>query len=149
MSNDAPIHECESEINHYTGHYVPYSLRRVCWFFNVPQIFLLHVQGLVRRGLRFIVLIREDCTHWLNDQYQYRTVTWTCYFQSLHWVPFLLPPFILSASQCLLFSTRVPVSNCSCYAKGVNCSDIVPSVTSIVGSRPSQKVREKNLVKER
>ena len=22
MSNDAPIHECESEIDHYTGHYV-------------------------------------------------------------------------------------------------------------------------------
>ena len=28
MSNDAPIHECECEINHYTGHYVPYSLRK-------------------------------------------------------------------------------------------------------------------------
>ena len=41
MSNDAPIHECESEINHYTGHYVPYSLRRVCGFFNVPQIYYL------------------------------------------------------------------------------------------------------------
>ena len=27
MSNDAPIHECESEIDHYTRHYVPYSLR--------------------------------------------------------------------------------------------------------------------------
>ena len=24
MSNDSPIHECESEIDHYTGHYVPY-----------------------------------------------------------------------------------------------------------------------------
>ena len=60
MSNDAPIHECESEIDHYTGHYVPCSLRRVCGFFNVPQIFLSHVQGLVRRGPRFIVLIRED-----------------------------------------------------------------------------------------
>ena len=23
MSNDVPIHECESEIDHYTGHYVP------------------------------------------------------------------------------------------------------------------------------
>ena len=29
MSNDAPIHKCESEIDHYTGHYVPYSLRRI------------------------------------------------------------------------------------------------------------------------
>ena len=38
MINDAPIHECESEINHYTWHYVPYSLRRVCGFFNVSQI---------------------------------------------------------------------------------------------------------------
>ena len=36
MSTDAPIHECESEIDHYTGHYVPYFLRRVCEFFNVP-----------------------------------------------------------------------------------------------------------------
>ena len=27
-----------SEIDHYTRHYVPYSLRRVCGFFNVPQI---------------------------------------------------------------------------------------------------------------
>ena len=23
MSDDAPIHECESEIDHYTGHVVP------------------------------------------------------------------------------------------------------------------------------
>ena len=28
--------------------------------FNVPKIFLLHVQGRVRRDLLFIVLIRED-----------------------------------------------------------------------------------------
>ena len=41
MTNDAPIHECESEIDHYTGHYVPYSLRRVCGFFNVPQIYYM------------------------------------------------------------------------------------------------------------
>ena len=27
------------EIDHYTGHYVLYSLRRVCGFFNVPQIY--------------------------------------------------------------------------------------------------------------
>ena len=39
MSDDAPIYECASEIDHYTGHYVPYSLRRVCGFFNVPQIY--------------------------------------------------------------------------------------------------------------
>ena len=52
MSNDAPINECESEIDHYTWHVVSYSLRRVCGFFNVPQIFLLHVQGLLRRDLR-------------------------------------------------------------------------------------------------
>ena len=60
MSDDAPIHECESEIDPYTGHYMPYSLRRVCGFFNVPQNFLSHVQGLVRRGLWFIILIQED-----------------------------------------------------------------------------------------
>ena len=28
VSNDAPIHEYESEIDHYTGYYVPYFLRR-------------------------------------------------------------------------------------------------------------------------
>ena len=27
MSNDVPIHECESEIDHYAGPHVPYSLR--------------------------------------------------------------------------------------------------------------------------
>ena len=41
MSNDAAIYECESEIDHYTRHYVPYSLRRVCGFFNVPQIYYM------------------------------------------------------------------------------------------------------------
>ena len=41
MSNDAPIHEWESGIDHYTEHYVPYSLRRVCGFFNVPQIYYM------------------------------------------------------------------------------------------------------------
>ena len=41
MSDDAPIYECESEIDHYTGHYVPYSLRRVSGFFNVPQIYYM------------------------------------------------------------------------------------------------------------
>ena len=41
MNNDAPIHECESGINHYTDHCVPYSLRRVCGFFNVPQIYYM------------------------------------------------------------------------------------------------------------
>ena len=54
VSNDAPIHEYESEIDHYTGHYVPYFLRRE------ESHRLLHVQGLVRRELQFIVLIRED-----------------------------------------------------------------------------------------
>ena len=39
MRNVPPyMHECESWIDQYTGHYVPYSLRRVCGFFNVPQI---------------------------------------------------------------------------------------------------------------
>ena len=35
MGNDAPIHKCESEIDHYTGHYV-------CGFFNVPQIYYMY-----------------------------------------------------------------------------------------------------------
>ena len=29
MSNDAPIHECESEIDHYTGHVLFTKKRRV------------------------------------------------------------------------------------------------------------------------
>ena len=44
--SDAPIHERESEIDQYTGHYLPYSLRRVCGFFNVPQIFYHMRKGL-------------------------------------------------------------------------------------------------------
>ena len=56
MSND----ECESEIDHYTGHYMPYSLRRVCGFFNFPQIFFITCARACETGLRFIVLIRED-----------------------------------------------------------------------------------------
>ena len=55
MSDDAPIHECESEIDHYTGHYVPTLYEE-----EKSATDLLHVQGLVRRGLQFIVLIRED-----------------------------------------------------------------------------------------
>ena len=50
MSNDAPTHECESEIDHYTGHYVPFSLRRVCGFFNVPLIFYYMCKGLWDRA---------------------------------------------------------------------------------------------------
>ena len=46
MSDDAPIHECESEINHYTEHYVLYSLRTVCGFFNVRQMFYYMCKGL-------------------------------------------------------------------------------------------------------
>ena len=41
MSTDAPIHECESEIDHPTRHYVPYSLQRVCGFLNIPQIYYM------------------------------------------------------------------------------------------------------------
>ena len=44
--------------DHNTGNYVPYSLRTVSEFFNVPQSYLQI--RFVRRGLRFIVLIRED-----------------------------------------------------------------------------------------
>ena len=44
--SDAPINERESEIDQYTGHYVPYSLRRVCGSFNVPQIFYRMRKGL-------------------------------------------------------------------------------------------------------
>ena len=36
----------KSEIDHYTGHDAPYSLRRVCGFFNIPQIFYYMCKGL-------------------------------------------------------------------------------------------------------
>ena len=36
-----PPYECESEIDHYIGHYAPYSLWRVCGLFNVPQIYYM------------------------------------------------------------------------------------------------------------
>ena len=42
MSNDAPIHECESEIDHYTGHYIrALLLTKRRKFFNVPQIYFM------------------------------------------------------------------------------------------------------------
>ena len=72
MSNDAPIHEYESEIDHYTGHDVPYSLRRVRGFFNVTQIYYMW-QGLcdgayglsslsekIRKSNRFQVLLQRQ-----------------------------------------------------------------------------------------
>ena len=55
MSNDAPIHECKSEIDHYTGHYVPCSLPRVCGFFNIPQIFYM-CKGLLDRAYSLLSL---------------------------------------------------------------------------------------------
>ena len=50
MSNDAPIHKCESEIDHYTGHYV-------CGFFNVPQIYYM-CKGL-REGAYGLLFLSE------------------------------------------------------------------------------------------
>ena len=43
--------------DHNTGNYMPYSLLIVSGFFNVPQSYLQ--TRVVRRGLRFIVLIRD------------------------------------------------------------------------------------------
>ena len=42
----------------HTGNSMPYSLRLMCGFFNVPQGY--EDSSVVRRDLRFIVLIRED-----------------------------------------------------------------------------------------
>ena len=36
MSNDAPIHECESEIDQYTGHYMPYKFQTLQTFQQEP-----------------------------------------------------------------------------------------------------------------
>ena len=41
--------------DHNTGNFMPYSLRLVCGFFNVSQLFKV-----VRRDLQLIVLIGED-----------------------------------------------------------------------------------------
>ena len=53
-----PNHDIAQKTDHNTGNYMPYSLRQVCGFFYVPQDYE-HCR-VVRRGLRFIVLIRED-----------------------------------------------------------------------------------------
>ena len=45
------------EMDHHGSKYITYSFRRVCGFFYVPRNKLWRV---VRRGLRFIDLIRED-----------------------------------------------------------------------------------------
>ena len=41
-----------------TGSYVPYSLREVRWFFNVPINHFREEKG--RRGLRLIVFTRKE-----------------------------------------------------------------------------------------
>ena len=46
--------------SHNIGNFTPYSLRTVCRFFNVPRWNILNIEGIVRRGVRFIVLIQED-----------------------------------------------------------------------------------------
>ena len=46
------------EDSHNTGNFMPYSFRIMCGFFNVPQNW--QHSRVVRRGLRFIVVIRED-----------------------------------------------------------------------------------------
>ena len=47
-----------TEDSHNTGNFMPYSFRIMCGFFNVPQN--CEHSRVVRRGLRFIVVIRED-----------------------------------------------------------------------------------------
>ena len=47
-----------TEDSHNTGNFMPYSFRIVCGSFNVPRN--CEHSRVVRRGLRFIVLIRED-----------------------------------------------------------------------------------------
>ena len=49
-----------TEDNHNTGNFTPYSFRIVCGFFNVPHWTFLNMEGIVRRNLPFIVLIQED-----------------------------------------------------------------------------------------
>ena len=55
--HEVPYKDQPRRSDHNTGNSVPYSLRIVCGFFHVPQIFTTRV---VRRDLRLIVLIRED-----------------------------------------------------------------------------------------
>ena len=47
-----------TEDSHNTENFMPYSFRIVCGFFNIPQN--CEHSRVVRRGLWFIVLIRED-----------------------------------------------------------------------------------------
>ena len=57
-----PTQACEimkqQRPDQHTGNSMPYSLRLVSGFFNIPQGY--EHWSVVRRGLRFIVLIRED-----------------------------------------------------------------------------------------
>ena len=48
-----------TEDSHNTRNFMPYSFRIMCGCFNVPQNYCEHSR-VVRRGLRFIVVIRED-----------------------------------------------------------------------------------------
>ena len=47
-----------TEDSHNTGNFMPYSFRIICGFFNVPRN--CEHSRVVRRSLRFIVVIRED-----------------------------------------------------------------------------------------
>ena len=65
--------------DHNTGNYVPYSLRTVSGFFNVPQSYLQI--RFVRRGLRFIVQaiqfhgkMRWSCS--LETRHDFLTLAW-------------------------------------------------------------------------
>ena len=53
-----PNHDIPQKTDHNTGNYMPYSLQQVWGFFDVPQEY--EHWRVVRRGLWFIVLIRED-----------------------------------------------------------------------------------------
>ena len=74
-----PTQECarqmksETEIGDHTGHYVPYSFQTVCGFGLTSHRLL--GRSVVRRDLRFIVLIREDKQNKVQDKNKFELTT--------------------------------------------------------------------------
>ena len=56
----ATAHTLRKDSNNAGNFFLPYSSRKVCGSSWTPHIELINMEGIVRRGLRFIVLIQEE-----------------------------------------------------------------------------------------
>ena len=89
-----------TEDSHNTGNFMPYSFRIMCGFFNVPQN--CEQSRVVRRGLRFIAVIREHAGLGLkgsnygassSDNYKDKLKKLVCYSVAGHFAPCRARPF--------------------------------------------------------